>query len=414
MTQDIDFTNYDNALKLLYTDEVTIQDLVNDDNPALAMMAKRTDFEGLYMPQPVIDAYNQSSSSSFASALANQTGGSIQQFQLVTSNLYHLATVDRRTLLSSKNGRGAFMPAAEFAIDGGFVGLANQMSQALYGSGTGVLGQASGTITSGVVNFVNVNSAINFEIGATVDATTTNDSNSSSNMLPALGYVIAVDRDNGNMTLSATQGGSAGTPSGWTAAGLFLAYDGCLNAQPPGFAGWIPYTTPGSGDSFYGVNRSKDPDRLAGVRYDGTSETVEEAILSGSSKLSKLNKAKPNVLFLSPDIFNSLEKSLQGRVIYIEHNVGNVGFAGLKVQGAKGPIEVYQDRGNTTNFGYLLTMKHWKIWSVGPCPAVITDDITGNMLRIATKDAFEIRLGGYWVIACESPGANAVIQFQSA
>lgn len=414
MTIDIGFANYDNALKVLYLDDVTIQDLVNDDNPLLAMLAKDTNFEGIYMPQPVIDAYNQSSSSSFSSALANQTAGSIQQFQLTTSNLYHLATVDRRTLLSSKNGKGAFLPAAQFAIDGGFVGLANQMSQALYGSGTGVLGQVSGTISTGVVTLVNVDSAINFEIGATLQATTTNDGNSASNALAALGYVIGVDRDAGTLTLSATQGGAAGTPSGWSASGLYLAYSGNLNAQPPGLAGWIPFTTPASNDSFFGVNRSKDPDRLAGVRYDGTSETVEEAILSGSTKLAKLNKAKPNALFVSPSIYNSLEKSLQGRVVYIEHNVGAVGFTGLMVHGQKGPIEVYADRSNTTNFGWLLTMKHWKIRSVGPCPAVITDDITGNMLRVATQDAFEIRLGGYWVLACEAPGANAVIQFQSA
>ncbi len=414
MTIDIGFANYDNALKVLYLDDVTIQDLVNDDNPLLAMLGKDTNFEGIYMPQPVIDAYNQSSSSSFTAALANQTAGSIQQFQLTTSNLYHLATVDRRTLLSSKNGKGAFLPAAEFAIDGGFVGLGNQMSQALYGSGSGVLGQASGTITSGVLNLQDVDSAINFEIGATLQATTTNDNNSNSNALAALGYVIAVDRDNGVLTLSQTQGGVAGTPSGWTAAGLFVGYDGCLNGQPPGLAGWVPFATPGGGDSFFGVNRSSDPDRLAGVRYDGTSETIEEAVLSGSTKLAKLNKAKPTALFVSPSIYNSLEKSLQGRVIYIEHDVGSVGFTGLKVHGQKGPIEVYADRSNTTNFGWLLTMKHWKIRSVGPCPAVITDDITGNMLRVATQDAFEIRLGGYWVLACEAPGANAVIQFQSS
>ena len=413
MPGDIDFVSFDNALKVLYTDEVTIQDLVNDDNPALAMIAKRTDFEGLYMPQPVIDAYNQSSSSSFTSALNNQTGGSIQQFQLTTFNLYHLATVDRRTLLSSKNGKGAFMPAAEFAIDGGFTGLANQMSQSLYGTGSGVIGQAVGTIATGVVTFVNPDQAINWEIGMTVDATTTNDVNSAANALAALGYVIAVDQNIGTMTLSATQGGAAGTPSGWTAAGLYFGQDGCLNAQPPGFPGWLVYGGPSSA-LFYGVNRSLNPNRLAGAWYDGTTETIEEAVLSGSSKLSKLNKAKPDALFVSPTIFNQLEKSLQGRVVYIEHTVGNVGFAGLKVQGAKGPIEVYQDRSNTTNYGYLLTMKHWKIWSVGPAPAVITDDITGNMLRIANKDAFEIRIGGYWTIACERPGANCVILFQSA
>jgi len=412
MTIDIGFANYENALKTLYLNDVTIQDLVNDDNPLLAMLSKATNFVGDTLPQPVIDSYNQGNSSVFSNALANQNGGSIKKFSLTRFPIYGLATIDRQTMLASKDGKGAFLPAAEFAIDGAFVGLANQMSQALYGSGTGVIGQIS-TITSGVIVLANVDSAVNFEVGMTVDATTTNDSNSLANKIAALGYVVAIDRSAGTLTVSATAGGSPGTPSGW-AASQYLAQDGNLNAQPPGLAGWLPYVAPTSGDNFFGVDRSSDVDRLAGVRYDGSSETVEEAVLSASSKLSKLSKAKPDSLFVSPSIYNQLEKSLQGRAIYIEHKEGNIGFSGIKVMGVKGPITVFQDRSNTTSYGYLLTMKHWKLRSLMACPHIVQDDITGNILRVADQDAFQVRLAGYWVLACEAPGANAVILFQSA
>lgn len=411
MTIDIGYANYENALKTLYLNDVTIQDLVNDDNPLLAMLSKATNFVGDTLPQPVIDSYNQGNSSTFSNALANQTGGQILKFSLTRFPIYGLATIDRQTMLASKDGKGAFLPAAEFAIDGAFVGLANQMSQALYGDGSGVIGQIS-TFTAGVIVLVNPDSAVNFEVGMTLGAWTTYSGGVVATAAAGLGYVIAVDQDAGKITVSATQGGSAGTPTGWSASVPYLVQDGNANAQPPGLLGWIPYDRSGLATPFFGVDRSVNPGRLAGASYDGTGETVEEAVLSASSKLSKLSKAKPDALFVSPAVFNQLEKSLQGRAIYIEHKEGNIGFSGIKVQGAKGPITVFQDRSNTTPYGWLLTMKHWKIRSLMACPHIVQDDITGNILRVADQDAFQVRLAGYWVLACEMPAANCVIKFQ--
>lgn len=412
MTVDIGYANYENALKTLYLDSVTIQDLVNDDNPLLAMLSKATDFVGDTLPQPVIDAYNQGNSSTFSNALANQTGGQILKFSLTRFPIYGLATIDRQTMLASKDKKGGFLPAAEFAIDGAFVGLANQMSQALYGDGSGVIGTVS-SISTGVIVLANPDSAVNFEVGMKLNAWTTYSGGVVSSQAAQDGYVIAVDQDSGQITVSTTLTGAAATPTGWaSAAAPYLTQDGNANAQPPGLLGWIPYDRSGLSVAFFGVTRSVNPSRLAGASYDGTGETVEEAVLSASSKLSKLSKAKPDALFVSPAVFNQLEKSLQGRAIYIEHKEGNIGFSGIKVQGAKGPITVFQDRSNTTPYGWLLTMKHWKIRSLMACPHIVQDDITGNILRVADQDAFQVRLAGYWVLACEMPAANCVIKFQ--
>jgi hypothetical protein len=419
--QEIGYANYQVALKVLYLNDVTIQDLVNDDNPLLAMLAKDTNFVADTLPQPVINSYNQGNSSVFGNALQNQNSGSIKKFVFTRFPIYGLATIDRQTMLASKGDKGAFLPAAEFAIDGAFTGLANQMSQALYGNGTGVIAQANGTIAAGIVNLVSLDSAVNFEVGMILDATTTNNSASLSNQVAGIANILVVDRNFGILTIAvATVSGTgvvygtvAGTPAAWTASGLYLAQDGNLSAQPPGLAGWLPFVQPITGDNFYGVDRSVDPDRLAGTRYDGTSENVEEAVLSASAKLSKLSKAKPDALFVSPTVYNQFEKSLQGRAIYVEHKEGNIGFTGIKVMAVKGPVTVFQDRSNTTNFGYLLTMKHWKIRSLMACPHIVQDDITGNILRVSDADAFQVRLAGYWMLACEAPSANAVIQFQN-
>lgn len=412
MSQDIGYSNYQNALKVLYLNDVTIQDLVNDDNPLLAMLSKATNFVGDTLPLPVIQSYNQGNSSAFTNAKANQSAGSVLKFILTRFPIYGLATIDRQTMLASKEQKGAFLPAAEFAIDGAFVGLANQMSQALYSDGSGVIGQAATAPGSGVYTFANPDSAVNFEVGMSITQWSTYSGGVVSSQLGALAFVVAVDQDAGSITVGATQGGAGANPGSWTATGYFVQ-DGNANAMPPGLLGWIPFDRSGLGTPFFGVTRSSNPSRLAGTTYDGTGETVEEAVLAASAKLSKLSKAKPDALFVSPAVFLQLEKSLQGRAIYIEHKEGNIGFTGIKVHGAKGPIEVYQDRSNTTVYGWMLTMKHWKIRSLMACPHIVQDDITGNILRVSDRDSFEVRLAGYWVLACEMPAANAVIKFQS-
>lgn len=411
MTVTVGYANYQNALKVLYLNDVTIQDLVNDDNPLLAMLSKATNFVGDTLPQPVIMAYGQGNSSAFTNAQANQGAGNIQKFILTRFPIYGLATIDRQTMLASKAGNGAFLPAAEFAIDGAFVGLANQMSQVLYGDGSGVIGQAAALPGSGVITLQNPDSAVNFEVGMVLGQWSTYSGGVVGTQLGTVAFVVAVDQDQGTITVDPSAAGTGTNPPSWTASG-YLVQDGNANAQPPGLLGWIPFDRSGLATPFFGVTRSKNPSRLAGVTYDGTGETVEEAILSASAKLSKLSKAKPDALFVSPSVYAQFEKALQGRAIYIEHKEGNIGFTGIKAHGAKGPIEVYADRSNTTPFGWMLTMKHWKIRSLMSCPHVVQDDITGNILRVASLDAFEVRLAGYWVLACEMPSANCVIKFQ--
>jgi len=47
-----------------------------------------------------------------------------------------------------------------------------------------------------------------------------------------------------------------------------------------GLAAWVPNVDPPIGDNFWGVNRSADPTRLAGLRYNAASQTIEEGLTS--------------------------------------------------------------------------------------------------------------------------------------
>ena len=164
----------------------------------------------------------------------------------------------------------------------------------------------------------------------------------------ALGYVIGVDRANGLVTVSATQGGSAGTPTNWSTSFPNLAVQGDINfgtlasnnsyLKISGLQAWLPATTPSSTDSFWGVNRSADPTRLAGVRFNGSNESIEEALIDGSSLVAR-EGGMPDMCFMNFNSYSALEKSLGAKVQYVDvkHEEADIAFAGIRIHAPYGP-----------------------------------------------------------------------------
>ena len=72
---------------------------------------------------------------------------------------------------------------------------------------------------------------------------------------------------------------------------------------------WIPATAPSAGDAFWGVDRSKDVTRMAGVRFDGSSESIEEALIDGAALVAR-EGGQPDYCFMNFTSYAALEKSL--------------------------------------------------------------------------------------------------------
>ena len=87
------------------------------------------------------------------------------------------------------------------------------------------------------------------------------------------------------------------------------------NAKPSGLAAWIPSVAPTVGDNFYGVDRSIDSTRLAGVRYNGSAESIEEALVDASNLLAR-EGGKPEIGIMGFASFSALIKAL-GRQTYL-------------------------------------------------------------------------------------------------
>jgi hypothetical protein len=395
-------TAIDAALKELYSGQ-TCENLVYSDNPFLAMVPKFEEFVGRNYPQPIITGAPAGRSATFASAQTYQSQSKVDSFLLTRVKDYAVATIDNDAYQASKSDRGAFLEGLKLTVDGAFRSITNSLNHSIFRAGTGTLGvvtDSSGTLTlatpSDVVNFeVNMPLEVSASDGGAIIAST------------VIGYVTTINRTAGTMTVSMTLGGSTETPTNWTGT-MYPRVTGDRNAKIAGLAGWLPTTAPTS-TSFFGVDRSVDVVRLGGVRYDGSAQNPEEALIDASMLLAR-EGGKPDIAVTSYAGFASIIKSVGAKVQYVDHkSPAGIAFRGVELHGANSSIKVFPDRACPAARAYLLTMDTWKLRSLGAAPQILKYEDGLMTLRSASSDSLEIRVGYYAQLGCAAPGWNAVV-----
>jgi hypothetical protein len=401
-----DMTAANAALKELYGPQV-IRNMAYKDNPWFAMISKVEDAGGKYIPFPTIWADSQGRSSNFAYAQANQTAPQMSDFLLTLKDDYSLATIQNKLLEAGANSKEAFIKPAKLNIDSAMNTITNSIASGGFRSGTGSIGKIAG-ITTGVITLDDPDSVVQFERNMVLQANATDGGASPEE---GLGYVIAVNRIAGTVTVASSGlGGSAATPSGWS-NGDFLLVQGDLNAKPAGLAGWLPVTAPSAGDSFFGVDRSVDT-RLFGLCFDGTGESIEEALIDASKFVSR-EGGKPNVVMTNYTSWSALDKALGAKVQYCEMRANaQIGFKGIVLNGHKGQMDVFPDRNCPGLMAYMLQTETWKMLSTNEVPHVARGDGL-DMLRVSNADALELRIVAYYQYGCNAPGWNAPVKLGS-
>jgi len=341
---------------------------------------------------------------------------------------YQLVTITNLLMEQTKSNAGAFVDAAKLQMDAGFRNITNNIAFELFGDGTATRGissssssQTGGTAAGGVVlPLTNAQQIVAFEVGMLLVASTSAGGVPSSDTVT----VTAVNRATGVITGTA----SAATLSSNWAIGSGQAYlsiagdipsTGALgtasNLALSGLAAWIPTTSPSSSDSFWGVNRSADPTRLAGLRYNAQSQTIEEGMTSALAFLNR-EGGKPDLCIMDFASYAALVNALGAKVQYVQvnHDEVEVAFEGITFQSAYGRVTVLADRSCPPQTAYLLTMNTWKLRSLGKVPHILTYGMEGlEGLRVGSADALEIRIAYYGNLICSAPGWNCVVQLSA-
>lgn len=396
------------ALKELYDDQ-KIANLVYKNNPFLAMVPKMEEFGGKYMPIPLIVNTSQGRSATFSSAQTNQTAATVESFALTRVANYSIAQIDNQTMLASKTDKMAFINGATVVIDGAIRALTNSLATQIFRDGSGAIGSvaAGGSTVTGLFTLTNASDIVNFEVNMTIEAR-----DPASPASPRAGgpvYVVAVNRTTGVITVSSSMGGTPGAVGWGVTTGDTLNVVGDYNLGIKGLAAWVPTTSPTS-TAFFGVDRSVDPTRLGGVRFNGSSQSIEEAVIDASLLVAR-EGGTPDVCIMNFASYAALEKSLGAKAQYISFDgPAKLYYPGILINGAAGQIKVFPDRSCPAKTAYLLQMDTWKLYSLGPAPHIAKYADGLEMLRVYNSDAAELRVVSYANLGCNAPGFNAVVQ----
>ena len=397
----LDLTSFAAALKQHYTSD-RVENMVYRDNPLLALMPKYEQFGGENLKLPIKYGIPQGRSATFATAQANKTNTQFKAFLLTRSKDYSLASIDNETIEASKGNANAFMEAATTEIDGAIESVTRALAIDLYGSGSGSRGQVSASASGTSIQLKSIEDVTNFEVGMEVVVSTADGGGSlkSGNVT-----IVGVDRDSGVLTtdsLAAIAGGAG------VAADDFIFQQGDYDLKIKGLRAWIPSSAPTSGDSFFGVDRSADATRLGGIRYDGSAQPIEEALIDAASRVAR-EGGRPDYCMMSYSKFSELEKALGSKVQYVDAHVNaEIGFRGIMINGPRGPIRCIPDQNCPADRAFMLSLTHWKLYSLGKCPKILDSDGL-KMLRESSADAVEVRVGYYAQLGCRAPGFNASI-----
>ena len=418
-------TNQIAALKELYVDDKDyMKNIVYSKNPWLAMCPKNESpdgFAGKYIPVPLEYGNPQGRAHTFANAQNQQTASDVVSYFVYAVQDYQLVTITNLLMEQTKTNAGAFVDEASRTLDNGFRNISNNMAFELFYGGTATRGQvsAAGTsITGTVITFTlsNPQTVVQFEVGMSLQGTATDGgaalTGSSSAVLVA--QVLTVNRGTGVITAQVIQDVYSTT---WP-AGTFLQVYGDIGIAGAstiagllglsGMAAWVPNVDPPSTDNFWGVNRSADPTRLAGLRYNASSQTISEGL---TSALGFANREGAVIDLITIDFvsYTTLINELGAKVQYVmlEHDDVEVAFEAIHFHSAYGKIPVLADRSCQAQTAWALTTDTWKLRTLGKMPHILTYGMEGlEGLRVGNADALEIRIAYYGNLICSAPGYN--------
>jgi hypothetical protein len=408
----LDITSMDAVLKQHYM-PLKVENMVYKDEPFLAWLPKYTKFGGKNLPIPIQFAVPAGRSAAFATAQANAAPSEFEDFVLTRVHDYAIAHIDNEAMEASMGDANAFLQATVTEINGAIRAATRSLASALPRAGTGSIGRIkAATNPTTTIELADPEDIVNFEVNMVLVASETDGG--------ALGSaetttVTAVDRTDGILTVATDVDGLT---HDWEPGDYLYvqgdAQNGGTAQKITGLAGWFPSADPGA-TSFFGVDRSVDPTRLGGVRYDASSMSLEEGLLSAAARVHR-EGGRPDIVWMNPEEWIKLAKELGSNVTYnnIESSNGKIGFRTIKLVTSRGEMDVAADHNFPMGVAYMLQKDTVKLYSLGEAPKILTyGDGAGQYLRRSAADGVEVRVGYYAQFGSTAPGYNCRVTLPS-
>ena len=398
----------DALLKTLYQDDVP--EVGHKDPHTWSILPKKKGFLGRNVSVSTQYGRTPGTSHTFTTAQSRAGASNFIEFLVTRGTDYAVVQLDGETLEAARD-YGAKVDYLARESKSAMDRMKHRMNRNIFRNH----GMAAGRIASGgatqTITLTDALDTIFLNVG---DQLVTSNTDGTSGSVDANATAIsAIDRVNGTLTTAAAS---------WDASGgfsdddyIFLPGDFGLGYR--GLASWFPTTAPTSGDSFFGVDRSVDPERLAGYRVvaavaDGNLETF----LKRACVELGLQGGMPDVCVVNPIHWNQLDDHLGAKVRYgkvpaqgADGKIATIGFRSIEIYADTGMVNVISDRDCPRNDGYLLDFDHCCWQGLGEAPRYLTYGgvRNGAWLRIGNEDAMEGRIGARGNFWSDAPGKNA-------
>ena len=351
----ISSANIANLLKKIYPESQAMRALYGD-SPLFGLIEKKmtTGSDGGTQISVVYGEY-AGRSADFSEAQTSGASGYIpsEAFNLTIPENHASAFIGQRQIMATKNNSQALVDILKEVTMSAVRSLKNDMAFDMFSDGTGIIGNVS-SVSSQVLTLDSRKGLRKVDIGSRLTCYT--DSTLGTAVTTAV--VSAIDRQLGKVTL-------VGTISGWN-AGYPVVVTGDANAKIKGLAAWIPSTAPTSGDNFFGVDRSKDPLRLAGMRFDGTGKMLKDVLIDADAELVEVSDATPSIIVVSPSKFAELAKETSDRsTLYAMNGSVKLGYSAISFAGSRGMLNFLVDSNCPNDRMYMLDVSTWKFLCLG-------------------------------------------------
>lgn len=404
-------------LKEQYDDHEAYKILVADD-PFLGMLKRE---EGVLVGKNFKFAIQYGTGRGVATTLAKARAGKstnpYTDVELHRGRLYGVGGIDRETMETAKSNKAAFVNGIDAEQDGLLHTMNERLIDWAYKNGGGAIGVIGATTVVGTAILVlsDAADAQNFQVDGIYELSAT-DGTSGAIETGSL-TCVAVDRQAGTVTMSGNL--TAGVATAAVGQYVFPAGDHATHYADSygkrvavGLDGWLPITAPGA-TPFFGIDRSKDPLRLGGCRYNGRGAPMEETLIKGLAEFSMQGATKIDTVLTSESRVASLIVSLGNRCRFDTkvNPVTKVGFKGVEVVTSNGTVTVFGTPHCKSDRGYALQLNTWRLLTMNKCPKFIDED--GLTIRRSRDggDGFEWEMVGYLQFACNMPGKNGVFQW---
>ena len=297
-------------------------------------------------------------SHTFANAQNQQTASDVVSYFVYAIQDYQLITITNLLMEQTKSNAGAFVDEASRTLDNGFRNISNNMAFEAFAGGTASRGQISSagvSYSAPNLSFTlsNAQTVVQFEVGMTLQASASDGGSALQNTPGTIDaiQITSVNRGTGAIVGTVVQGAPQ---SSWGASdylqvlgdigiGGSSTIAGMLGLS--GLAAWVPAVDPPSNDNFWGVNRSVDPTRLAGLRFNASSQSISEGLTNALGFINREGGA-PDLIVLDFVSYTTLINELGAKVQYvqIDHDEVEVAFEAIHFHSAYGKIPVLADR----------------------------------------------------------------------